>query len=245
MDPSGSPLPGSHASPARKVLVELRGVRRTYAKPGGGRVVALELPRLEVPAGTLQALVGANGTGKTTLLHLAAGLLRPDTGVVRIGGVDLASMKESVLDRYRAHNIGYLLQGAELVSCLTAEENVLAAQLFAGRSPKRQRARAAELLERFGVAHRARHLPAALSGGERQRVALARALANRPPLLLADEPLASLDHEATARLVSLFRNLVDDDGLTVLVATHQPERLQPDGVLELGATAAAERGQGS
>ncbi len=228
------PRPGEEqAAPSRDLMVEARGLRRVYPKPGGGRVVALELAELAVPRGSLYAVVGANGTGKTTLLHLVSGLLRPDRGVLRVGGVALGGLKEQVLDRFRARNVGYLLQGAQLMDCLTAEENVMAGQLFAGRSVRKQRERASELLARFGVEHRARHLPAALSGGERQRVALARAVANRPPLLLADEPLASLDRAASNQLIALFRQLVTEHGLTVLVATHRSERLEPDGLLEL------------
>lgn len=214
-------------------MVQLVGVRRTFARPGGGRVVALELPELTVPSAGLCAVVGPNGVGKSTLLHLVAGLLRPDVGTVRVGGVPLHSLPEAQLDRFRARNIGVLLQGAQLLDCATAEENVLAALHFGGRRGSDQRLVARRLLEEHGVAHRARHLPAAMSGGERQRVALARALANNPPLLLADEPLASLDRDGAAALAALFRALVRTQGMTVLVATHQPERLEPDTVVEL------------
>ncbi len=220
---------------SREPMVEIEAVRRSFSSPGGGRIVALELSRLAVGRGEICALVGPNGAGKSTLLHLVAGLLRPDTGVIKVGGVSLNALREAELDRFRAHNVGVLLQGAQLMDCLTAEENVMAALHFAGKGRSEQRARARSLLEEHGVAHRARHLPSAMSGGERQRVALARALANRPPLLLADEPLASLDSEGAQALAALFASLTRQQGLTLLVATHHPQRLQPDRVVQLRA----------
>ena len=227
-----APTEGVRAE-ALPLMVEVRGVRRSFDRPGGDRVHALELAELLVPAGCFCALVGPNGSGKTTLLHLVSGLLRPDTGLVKVGGVALQGLREPELDRFRAQNIGYLLQGGQLMDCLSAEENILAALGF-GASPRSGRAaRARALLAQVGVEHRASHLPAALSGGERQRVALARALANRPPLLLADEPLASLDREGAVAMGELLRSLARDAGLTVLVSTHQPERLEPDRVVEL------------
>ncbi len=214
-------------------MVELQGIRRSFTRPGGGTLVALELAELVIPKARLCALVGPNGTGKSTLLHLVSGLLRPDTGTVRVAGVSLQALPEATLDRFRARSVGYLLQGGQLMDCLSAEENVMAALLFAGQPPSQQRRRARELLDELGVAHRARHLPAALSGGERQRVALARALANNPPLLLADEPTASLDAEGAAALSARLQGLVRDLGMTVMVATHQPERLEPDMIVQL------------
>ncbi|MFH1469351.1 MAG: ATP-binding cassette domain-containing protein [Pseudomonadota bacterium] len=222
---------GAQATPSTPMVV-LSGVERSFPRPGGGRLVALSVDSLVVPRGVLWALTGPNGTGKTTLLHVVSGLLRPDRGGVTVGGARIDGLPEATLDLFRARNVGYLLQGGQLMDSLTAEENVMAAMLFAGRSAAEQRRRAAELLDQLGVAHRARHLPGALSGGERQRVALARALANRPPLVLADEPLASLDAPATATLGALFHTLVAE-GLTLLVASHQPERLDPQGVTEL------------
>jgi putative ABC transport system ATP-binding protein len=233
-EPPTAPLPpASTASPMAGAMVELHGVRRSFAGPGGGRVLALVLDELLVPRGSLCALVGPNGAGKSTLLHLVSGLLRPDVGTIRVGGVDLQGLKEPALDRFRARNVGYLLQGGQLMDWLSAEENVMAASLFAGVARAEHRRKARALLEQLGVQHRALHLPTALSGGERQRVALARALVNHPPLLLADEPLASLDRGGAAAMAELLGELAHEQGLTVLVATHQPERLCPDKVVEL------------
>jgi putative ABC transport system ATP-binding protein len=213
-------------------MVALSGVERGFPRPGGGRLVAVSVASLQVPRGALWALTGDNGTGKTTLLHLVSGLLRPDRGTVAVGGVRIDGLPEATLDLFRARNVGYLLQGGQLMESLTAEENVMAAMLFAGQPAAAQRRRTTALLEELGVAHRARHLPGALSGGERQRVALARALANHPPLVLADEPLAGLDAPAAATLCALFHRLVGE-GLTLLIASHQPDRLDPHGTTVL------------
>lgn len=185
---------------------------------------ALEIEELQVARGEALVVTGSNGSGKTTLLHLISGLLRADHGLVQVAGQDLGKRSESQLDRLRAKTVGYLLQNAQLLDGLSAAENVMAAMLFAGVPRRAQRRRTAELLERFGVDHRARHLPPAMSGGERQRVALARALANDPPLLLVDEPTAGLDGRSAERLVTELERLQRDDDRTLVVVTHEPER---------------------
>jgi len=204
-------------------MVLLRAVSRSFRAPGGQRLCALQLAKLQLEAGEALLVTGANGAGKTTLLHVVAGLLRPDRGLVQIAGQDLTKLTESRLDRVRAHTVGVLHQRAQLLDGLTAAENVMAALLFAGVPRRKQRRRAAELLERFGVAHRARHFPPAMSGGERQRVALARALANDPPLLLADEPTAALDADSAEQLVEELARLRREEKRTLLVVTHEPQ----------------------
>ena len=209
-------------------MVTLQGVRRTFTRPGSrDRFVALDVPDLIVERGTCLKVVGPNGVGKTTLLHLLSGLLRPDSGSIVVDGVDLATLDEPHLDRFRARTVGYLLQGAQLLDELTAEENLMAAMLFAGRSPAEQRSRTGQLLQRFDLEDRATHAPATLSGGERQKLALARALANDPPLLLADEPFTSLDEESAGDLEQALRDLVDRDGRTLVMVSHQPQRPWP------------------
>lgn len=215
--------PAQKGAPAPTVM--LTSVRRSFVGPGRQRIVAVDLPELRLEPGDYLAITGPNGSGKTTLLHLIAGLLRPDEGRVEVAGQDLARLTEHQLDRFRARTIGYLSQGAQLMEGLTAEQNVMVAMLFAGCPPSEQRQRARVLLERFGVAHRARHKPHALSGGERQRVALARALANDPPVVLADEPTTSLDAPAARRLLLELRNLCRIEWRTVILVTHHPEHL--------------------
>jgi len=214
-------------------VLRLSGLQRSFRRPGGGRLLALTLESLRANRGELLAVTGANGSGKTTLLHLIAGLLRPDRGRVVVAGQDLARLSEPALDRFRARQVGYLLQGGQLMQCLSAEENVMAALAFAQHPRKQRRQRARQLLDRVGVSDRAKHLPAELSGGERQRVALARALANDPPLLLADEPLANLDPSAASRMVALLRTEVQERRLCLVLVTHSPERFGAARILSL------------
>ncbi len=212
-------------------MIRLRDVRRTFPAPGGRAVTAVDVPALDVLRGSHLRVTGPNGAGKTTLLHLLSGLLRADAGSVRVDGRELGPLKEHQLDRFRARRIGTLLQRPYLLDGLTAEQNVTAALLFAG-CPRREHAgRAQALLARAGVEHRAQHRPSALSGGERQRVALARALANDPPLLLADEPTASLDREGGAELLDHLERLVREEGRTLVLVTHRPEEFPADGPL--------------
>jgi len=217
-------------------MVLLEGVRRTFRGPRRRRVVALEIDHLRVERGEQLAVLGPNGVGKTTLLHLVAGLLRPDEGEVVVDGQRLGRLTEARLDRFRARSVGYLLHGGRLLDGLSAEENVRAALHFAGVRGREQRTRAAAMLERFGVAHRAHHLPHALSAGEGQRVALARALANDPPLILADEPTSNLDGVAARHLVQELDTLCRDEGRTLVMVTHREDEVGAGAtVLRLGA----------
>ncbi len=214
---------GSSESATEQPMIVMGKVRRSYRGPARRKIVAVAIRELTVARGSGLLLIGPNGSGKTTLLHLLSGLLRPDLGTVVVDGCDLTKLKEAKLDRFRARKIGYLLQNAQLLEGFTAEENIMAALLFAGHRPKAQRRRCTELLKQFDIAHRARHRPAAMSGGERQRVALARALANDPALVLADEPTASLDRPAADRLVEQLKQLSTTENRTLIIATHQPE----------------------
>jgi putative ABC transport system ATP-binding protein len=212
-------------------MIRLRAVKRTFAAPGGRAVNAVDLPRLDVDRGTHLRVTGPNGAGKTTLLHMLSGLLRPDSGSIQVDGHELGRFKEHQLDRFRARRVGTLLQRPHLLAGLTAEQNVMAALLFAGCPRGERQPRAAALLEQLGVEHRAHHRPSALSGGERQRVALARALANDPPLLLADEPTASLDRDGAAELLAHLERLVREGGRTLVLVTHRPEEFPGEGPL--------------
>lgn len=204
---------------------------------GGEHLPVLDIPSLHVTAGSRWALVGPSGTGKTTLLHLVAGILTPTAGRVRVAGADLTTLRPAQRDRFRAHNIGYVFQSFNLLQAFTALENVLLAMRFAGAIPRQEhRPCATELLERVGLGQRLTHKPSQLSNGEQQRVAAARALANRPRLLLMDEPSAHLDTETAQRVTALVSELCAEGGITLLMATHDPHLLKSvDHVVQMQA----------
>ena len=201
-------------------MLTLEDVRKSYNEPGGGTIPVLDVPRFELGAGEQVVLLGRSGSGKTTLLHVIAGIAVPDSGRVVLDGVDLVRLTEADRDRARAAKVGYVFQTFNLLPGFSAFENVALGMTFAGR---RDNARARELLDRVGLGHRLRHRPAALSVGERQRVAVARALANRPKLLLADEPTASVDPAHQRTVLDLIRGTCREDGVALFLVTHAPE----------------------
>jgi ABC-type lipoprotein export system ATPase subunit len=203
------------------VILELLHVKKTYREPDGTELPILAIPRFAVARGEQLALVGPSGCGKTTLLHVIAGISRADAGEVRVDGVDLARLSEAGRDRYRAAKIGYIFQTFNLLPGFTALENVLLGMTFA-RGKKDVR-RAQELLARVGLSHRAYHGPSALSVGEQQRVAVARALANRPVLMLADEPTANVDQGHQQQILALIRQTCRDEQVALVLVTHTPE----------------------
>jgi len=199
-------------------IIRIRGVSRTYDGSGAGRPALAELD-LEVPAGEALAVLGRSGSGKSTLLNLIAGLDRPDQGSVLVDGVAVHELGEAALAAYRRERIGMVFQFFNLLDDLTVQDNVLLPAQLAGVRRDRANARAAELLERLGIARHAGAFPGTLSGGERQRVAVARALMNRPPLLLADEPTGALDSASAADVRTLLTELTAA-GQTILLVTH-------------------------
>ena len=199
--------------------MSLRGVRHRFAGPAGP-VPLLDGVDLDVPAGGFVAVVGPSGSGKTTLLSLVGGLEPVQAGTVVVAGEDLAGLGGDRLARYRATTVGFVFQHFGLLEALTAAGNVELALALAGRGRRARRARAAELLAAVGLSGRADHRPAQLSGGERQRVALARALANRPPLVLADEPTGNLDEAAAEEVAGLLASLPAEQGCSLLLVTH-------------------------
>jgi ABC-type lipoprotein export system ATPase subunit len=196
--------------------VDVEHVTRTY--PGGVR--ALQDVSFEVAAGELALLTGRSGAGKSTLLNLVAALDRPDGGRILVDGDVVADLED--VARYRREVVGYVFQLHHLLGDLTALENVEVPLMPLQRHTRARAERAREALAEAGMAHRAHHRPSQLSGGERQRVAVARALVNRPRLLLADEPTASLDEESAAQLLALFAQLRAEHGMTVLLVSHDP-----------------------
>lgn len=190
-------------------------------RSGDRPVTVLDVRLLEIAAGSSTGLSGPSGSGKTTLLNIITGILTPTAGTVLVDGVDLAGLSAAERDRFRAERIGYIFQTFNLIPPLTALENVLLPMGFASRILKQQRRpRAQELLERVNLGHRLRHKPAELSHGEQQRVGIARALANRPRLIVADEPTASLEPGLTQEIARLLVSVCQEEQATLLVASH-------------------------
>ena len=199
-------------------LLRTSELRKYYGRDAA-RVRAVDGIDLDVAAGETVAVMGPSGCGKSTLLHLLGGLDRPTGGEVWLAGCRAEQMSEKALARLRRDAVGFVFQAFHLMDELTAAENVELPALLAGRSPRAARRRAAELLERVGLADRAGFLPSALSGGQRQRVAIARALANDPLVVLADEPTGNLDSAATVEVLRLFDSL-HAAGQTLIIVTH-------------------------
>src|SRR5580704_10812784 len=202
---------------SEKVL-QAHGLTKSFGK-GEGLVRAVDEVDLEVAPAETVAVMGPSGCGKSTLLHILGGLERPSSGEVMLAGSRLDQMGERALARLRRTAVGFVFQAFHLIDELTARENVELPALLAGRSPRAARRRATELLDRVGLADRAKFLPAALSGGQRQRVAIARALVSDPLVVLADEPTGNLDSEATIEVLRLFDSL-HETGQTLVIVTH-------------------------
>ena len=200
-------------------LIQLEDVRKTYRR-GSETIAAVDGVSLSVEEGDFVSVVGPSGSGKTTLMNLIGCVEKPAGGIVRIDGQDVSLLDERQLTKIRAHKVGFVFQQFFLLPTLTAEENVQLPTLF--RSNGSHGTRAAELLERVGLAGRAKHLPGQLSGGEMQRVAIARSLVNAPRILLADEPTGNLDSRNAEAVLGIFREL-NAGGLTVLIVTHSAE----------------------
>jgi ABC-type lipoprotein export system ATPase subunit len=200
------------------VVLRARGLRKHYGQ-GEGLVRAVDGVDLDVDLGESVAVMGPSGCGKSTLLHLLGGLDRPSGGEVSLGGRRIDRLGEKALARMRRTAVGFVFQAFHLMDELTAVENVELPALLDGRSPRAARRRGLELLERVGLADRARFLPSALSGGQRQRVAIARALSSEPLVVFADEPTGNLDSAATIDVLRLFEDL-HQAGQTLVVVTH-------------------------
>ncbi|MGW2223151.1 ABC transporter ATP-binding protein, partial [Nonomuraea sp. NPDC001684] len=187
-------------------VLQARGLVKTHGQ-GQSRVRAVDEVDLEIPQGQTLAVTGPSGCGKSTLLHLLGGLERPTGGEVWLAGRRVDTLSERALARLRRRSVGFVFQAFHLVEELSAAENVELPALLAGRSRRQARRRAHALLDRVGLAARARHLPSQLSGGQRQRVAVARALVNDPLVVLADEPTGNLDTAATLDVLRIFGEL--------------------------------------
>ena len=202
-------------------FVRVTGLSKAFPI-GRDQVSALVGLDLEVAAATFTAVMGPSGSGKSTLLYLLGGLDRPTSGTIEVARQTITTLNENALAVYRRRTVGFIFQSFNLIPSLTALENVIFPMRFASHIPPRQRqARARELLERVGLADRARHKPTELSGGQQQRVAVARALVHDPPFILADEPTGNLDSRSGQTIMQLLAEL-HQQGRTVLVVTHDP-----------------------
>jgi putative ABC transport system ATP-binding protein len=203
------------------MVVEARDLARDYDF-GEERVHALRGVSFEIAEGDYVAIVGPSGCGKSTLLNLIGAIDKPTSGAVRIRGAAANGMRDREATEFRLRNIGFVFQRFYLMPTLTARENIELPMAEAGLRPADRAARARELLAYVGLSHREKHRPSQLSGGEQQRVAIARALANKPALLLADEPTGELDAKTGAEIISLFGKL-NQDGTTIVVVTHDED----------------------
>jgi putative ABC transport system ATP-binding protein len=200
-------------------LLETENLKKHY-RMGDAVVRALDGVSISVSEGEFLALQGTSGSGKSTLLNLIAGLDTPTDGALRLDGKDLASMSSEALSRHRRENVGMIFQSFNLISTMTALDNVSLAMMFAGTPQRERDQRAAQLLESMGLAGRQRHRPKELSGGEQQRVAISRALANKPRLLLADEPTGNLDSRTSREIMELLKGLNEREGKAIILVTH-------------------------
>ncbi|WP_055568570.1 ABC transporter ATP-binding protein [Streptomyces atriruber] len=199
--------------------IRLHSVTRRFGS-GSTSVTALDDVSLVIPRGTFTAVMGPSGSGKSTLLQCAAGLDRPTSGSVTVGGTELTALSERKLTLLRRERIGFVFQAFNLLPSLTAEQNVALPLRLSGRRPKRAQVR--EALRQVGLGDRARHRPTELSGGQQQRVALARALITRPDVLFGDEPTGALDSRTGRDVLALLCGTVDRDGQTIVMVTHDP-----------------------
>ena len=212
-------------------LLEISNLRKSFRSPEGDSHVVIDVKEFSLEARAQVALRGESGLGKTTFLHLIAGILKPDAGAIRIEGLDIAALSEARRDRIRAVKLGYIFQTFNLLSAFTCLENVLLGMSF---GPGADRGRAVELLQRVGLDKKLNHYPRQLSTGQQQRVAVARALANRPKLVLADEPTGNLDHANARESLKLIGEACAENSAALLLVSHDREVLgQFETVLDL------------
>ncbi len=200
--------------------LDLRGIEKAYNKGKPAEVVVLRAASLSVARGEIVALVAPSGAGKSTLLHIAGLLDTPDAGSVSLNGTDMTGLSDRQRTRARREDVGFIYQFHHLLPEFTALENIVLPQLANAVPEAEARNHAQDLLARVGISKRAAHRPAELSGGEQQRVAFCRALANKPRLLLADEPTGNLDPDTSDQVFDILMELVRDTGLSALIATH-------------------------
>jgi ABC-type lipoprotein export system ATPase subunit len=204
------------------MLLEIDGLKKSYVSPDGERSTVVNIPRFELKEGEQVALEGQSGSGKTTFLNLIAGILQADSGKIVLDGNDITSLSESARDGVRAQTVGYVFQTFNLLQGYSALENVALGMMF---GPGADYDRARKLLERVGLGDRLNYRPRQMSVGQQQRVAVARALANKPKLVLADEPTGNLDHRNAKESLHMIREACTENGAALLLVSHDREVL--------------------
>ncbi len=204
-----------------QTVIDIQGITKTYVN-GKLSVPVLHGIDLQVNKGEFVSIMGPSGSGKSTFMNILGCLDRPTTGSYRLNGDEVATLSDDELAFVRNKQIGFVFQSFNLLTKLTALENVALPMIYAGMDKKTRNERAAALLASVGLGDRMDHLPSELSGGQRQRVAIARALANNPAIIMADEPTGNLDSKSTIDVMNIFRGLYDE-GRTIILVTHEPE----------------------
>ena len=204
-----------------QAVIDIQGITKTYVN-GKLSVPVLHGIDLQVNKGEFVSIMGPSGSGKSTFMYILGCLDRPTTGSYRLNGDEVATLSDDELAFVRNKQIGFVFQSFNLLTKLTAVENVALPMIYAGMDKKTRNERAAALLASVGLGDRMDHLPSELSGGQRQRVAIARALANNPAIIMADEPTGNLDSKSTIDVMNIFRGLYDE-GRTIILVTHEPE----------------------
>ena len=220
-------------------LVLVKDLSKSY-KRGDQEIPVLKNLSLEVSQGDFLALMGPSGSGKTTLLNLIAGIDTPDRGILRVNGVDIASLSESELSFWRAHNVGFIFQFYNLIPVLTAVENIQLPLLLTSLPRRTRREHALTALDLVGLSDRMNHYPTQLSGGQQQRIAIARALVTDPLIIVADEPTGDLDKDSAGEVLDLMEEFNQAFGKTIIMVTHDPRAAQKAGkilILDKGVLA--------
>ncbi len=230
-------------SAPRTPVVEIRGLAKSYQR-GGQSVAVLAGLDLDIFPGDFLALMGPSGSGKSTLLNLIAGIDKPDSGTLRVNGVDITRLSQSALADWRAHHVGFIFQFYNLMPVLTALENVELPLLLADLSRRERRERAELTLSMVGLADRSSHYPSELSGGQQQRVAIARAIVTDPTLLVADEPTGDLDRTSAGEILHLMERLNTELGKTIIMVTHDQRAAEAAHSIVQLEKGAIERGRG-
>jgi putative ABC transport system ATP-binding protein len=205
----------------KPLIVEIKNLSKSYRR-GSQILPVLNGLSLDIDEGEFMALMGPSGSGKTTLLNLIAGIDKADSGSIRVGGIEITTLSETELARWRAHNVGFIFQFYNLIPVLSAYENVELPLLLSGLSKRERRAHVEVALRVVNLSDRMEHYPGQLSGGQQQRVAIARAVVTDPAILVADEPTGDLDRQSAKEILELMEQLVHELGKTIIMVTHDP-----------------------